>query len=169
MLSVVWAYIGVVWMCMWVIVCVWGWGRGSFPDGLVVKNLPTGDSGSIPRLGRSPGGGHGNPLRYSCLENPTGRGAWWATVHRFAELDMSEVTEHAGVCVTMCIVVCECMRQLGWQWQLAQSHVKDGQELSKATDTGEWSSCCISYPNSDDRTVLSFLRGWRNKVGSVRA
>ena len=164
-------------MHMWVIVCVWVWGRGSFPDGLVVKNLPTGDSGSIPRLGRSPGGGRGNPLRYSCLENPTDRGAWWATVHGFAESDMSEVTEYACVCVwlcvlwcvTICIVVCECMWQLGWQWQLAQSHVKDGQELSKATDIGEWSSCCISYLNSDDRTVLSFLRGWRNKVGSVRA
>ena len=37
--------------------------------------------GSIPGLGRSPGGEHGNPLQYSCLENPTDRGAWWATVH----------------------------------------------------------------------------------------
>ena len=54
---------------------------------LVVKNLPanaraTGDVGSIPGLGRSPGGGHGNPLQYSCLKNPIERGAWWATVHR---------------------------------------------------------------------------------------
>ena len=40
-----------------------------------------GDLGSIPALGRSPGGGHGNPLQYSCLENPMGRGAWWAVVH----------------------------------------------------------------------------------------
>ena len=40
------------------------------------------DSGSIPRLGRSPGGGHGSPLQHSCLENPMDRGAWWATVHR---------------------------------------------------------------------------------------
>ena len=38
-------------------------------------------AGSIPGSGRSPGGGHGNPLRYSCLGNPTDRGAWWATVH----------------------------------------------------------------------------------------
>ena len=36
--------------------------------------------GSIPRLGRSPGGGHGNPLQYSCLENPMDRGAWLTTV-----------------------------------------------------------------------------------------
>ena len=53
---------------------------------LVVKNLPANvgdikDLGSIPGLGRSPGGGHGNPLQYSCLENPMDRGAWWAMVH----------------------------------------------------------------------------------------
>ena len=49
----------------------------------MVKNLlaSTGDSGPIPGLGRSPGGGHGNPLKYSCLENPMDRGDWWATVH----------------------------------------------------------------------------------------
>ena len=39
------------------------------------------DVGSIPGLGRSPGGGHGNPLQYSCLENSMDRGAWWATAH----------------------------------------------------------------------------------------
>ena len=39
------------------------------------------DAGSIPGLGIFPGGGHGNPLQYSCLENPMGRGAWWAAVH----------------------------------------------------------------------------------------
>ena len=39
------------------------------------------DPGSIPGLGRSPGEGNGNPLQYSCLENRTDRGAWWATVH----------------------------------------------------------------------------------------
>ena len=56
----------------------------------VVKNLPATagdirDTDSIPRLGRSPGGGHGNPLQYSCLENPIDRGAWRVTVHSFAK------------------------------------------------------------------------------------
>jgi len=51
----------------------------------VVKNPPanaggTRDVGSIPRLRRSPGGGQGNPLQYSCLENPMDREAWWAMV-----------------------------------------------------------------------------------------
>ena len=45
----------------------------------------TGDMGLIPGSGRSPGGGHGNPFRYSCLENPVDRRAWWATVHRVAK------------------------------------------------------------------------------------
>ena len=53
---------------------------------LVVKNPSANagdkrDSGSIPGLGRSTGGGHGNPFQYSCLENPMDRGAWLAAVH----------------------------------------------------------------------------------------
>ena len=44
-----------------------------------------GDPGSIPGSGRSPGEGNGNPLQCSCLENPRGRGAWWAAVHRVAQ------------------------------------------------------------------------------------
>ena len=53
---------------------------------LVVKNPPantgdTGDVGSIPGSGRCPGVGNGNPLQYSCLENPMDSAAWWATVH----------------------------------------------------------------------------------------
>ena len=51
-----------------------------------------GDVGSIPGSGRSPGGGNGNPLQYSCLGNPMGRGAWWAAVHGVAESDMNEHT-----------------------------------------------------------------------------
>ena len=57
-----------------------------FPGGSVVKNLPANagnaeDSGSIPRSGRSPGEGNGNPLQYSCLENPMDKGVWQAIVH----------------------------------------------------------------------------------------
>ena len=56
----------------------------------MVKNLPAklediSDAGSIPGLGRSLGGGNGNPLQYSCLENPTDRGSWRATVHGVAK------------------------------------------------------------------------------------
>ena len=54
----------------------------------------TGDVGSIPGFRSSPGGRHGNPLQYSCLENPMDRGAWWATIHGVVESDMTEATEH---------------------------------------------------------------------------
>ena len=55
----------------------------SFPGGseVIVSACNTEDSGSTPGSGRSPGEGNGNPLQYSCLENPMARGAWWATVH----------------------------------------------------------------------------------------
>ena len=58
-----------------------------FPGGSEVKAsaCKVGDLGSIPGLGRSPGERNGNPLQYSCLENPMDRGAWWATVHGVAK------------------------------------------------------------------------------------
>ena len=61
-----------------------------FPGGSAVKNLPANagdlkDMGSIPDWRRFPGGGDGNPLHYSCLENPRDRGDWQATVHEFTK------------------------------------------------------------------------------------
>ena len=67
---------------------------------LGVKNLPVNagdlrDVGLIPGSGRSPEGGRGNPLQYSCLENSMDRGAWWATVHGVTESDMTERLKHS--------------------------------------------------------------------------
>ena len=69
-------------MCVCVCVCV----CIGFPGSSVIKNPPAnigdaGDVGSIPGLGRSPGGEEGNPLQYSCLENLMDRGVWWSAVH----------------------------------------------------------------------------------------
>ena len=58
-----------------------------FPGGSEVKASAcnAGDLGLIPGLGRSPGEGNGNPLQYSCPENPMDKGAWWVIVHRVAK------------------------------------------------------------------------------------
>ena len=75
---------------------------------LVVKNLTANagdirDGGSIPGLGRSPGGGHGNPLHYSCLENPMDGGVWQATVHGVAksQTQLKSLSTHAQMCNEM--------------------------------------------------------------------
>ena len=70
---------------------------------LVVKNPPASagdirDTGLISGSGRAPGGGQGNPLKYSCMENPMERGAWRAVVHRVTKSqDTTEATWHACV------------------------------------------------------------------------
>ena len=77
---------------------------------VAVKNQPanTGDARDkdfIPELGRPPGAGNGNPLRYSCLENPMDRGAWWATVHRITrnQTRLKWLGTHSCVAVRSCI------------------------------------------------------------------
>ena len=65
------------------------------PDGSDSKEsaCSAGDLGSISVSGRSSGEGNGNPLQYSCLENPMDRGAWWATAHGVARVGHNLVTE----------------------------------------------------------------------------
>ena len=83
------------------------YGRAS-QVGLVVKNLPANarevrDAGSIPGSGRSPGGGHGNPLQHSCLENPMEREAWQATVHRVTQSQIRLKRLSTQACIIMSI------------------------------------------------------------------
>ena len=96
-----------------------------FPGGSVVKNLPAnaGDMGSVPGWGRSPGGGHGNPLQYACLRNPTDWGAWRAIAHRDTKsctqpkwLTMHTCRLHGGkVTVLLTWVWCDSIwSQLWW-------------------------------------------------------
>ena len=76
----------------WVVVLVLTSRLFPFPGGSVGKEsvCNAGDPGPIPGWGRSPGEGNGNPLQYSCLENPMDRGIWGATAQVIAELDMNE-------------------------------------------------------------------------------
>ena len=89
----------VIWPWPW-------WECLGFPSGSMVKEsaFNAGDVGLIPELGRSPGGGHGNPLQYSCLENPMDRGTWWATVQGVAKsrTRLSDLAHtHGGSVYTM--------------------------------------------------------------------
>ena len=86
-----------------------------FLGGSVVKNSPanpgdTRDAGSIPRLGKSPGGGNGNLLQYSCLENTEDRGAWWTTVHEVAK-SWTCLSLHTHTRIT---ALCDCW----WNFRL---------------------------------------------------
>ena len=80
-----------------------------FPGGSdsKVSARTVGNLGSIPRSGRSPGEGNGNPLQYSCLENPMDWGAWWATVHGLAKsrIQLNDFT-FSLLCVCVCVCVC---------------------------------------------------------------
>ena len=77
---------------------------------LVVKNLPANagdvrDASSIPWSGTSPGGGHDNPLQYSCLENPMDRGAWWGTGHSVAksQTQLERLRVHTFLSQLLCV------------------------------------------------------------------
>ena len=98
-----------------------------------------GDPGSIPGLGRSPGGEHGNPLQYSCLENPMDRGAWWATVHGIAELDTSEW-------LTLSILFID--KRLQGALLKRQLYLKGFLSDFLFSERGEWRfrECCVACP-----------------------
>ena len=88
------------------------WG---FPSGSDSKESACnpGELGWIPGWGRSPGGGHGNPLQYSCLENPGDRGAWWATVHGVAKSQTRLLSTFLSVLWVL------------WGYRLVQGHTND--------------------------------------------
>ena len=92
------------------IVCNKNCNKYGFPGGSAVKSPPanTGDPGLSPGSGRSSGGGNGNPLQYSCLENPMNRGAWWATVHEVSkESNMTEqLNNNKSQCRVCVLGVC---------------------------------------------------------------
>ena len=81
----------------------------------MVKNPPAdaGDTGSIPGSGRSPGGGHGTPLQYSCLENPMDRGAWRATVQGVVKSRTRPSTHRKDTMRKKLVSMCVCVHWAG--------------------------------------------------------
>ena len=94
--EVLWATIRILTLILREMGIWWEIWAGDFPNGSAGQEcLYAGDMGLILVLGRSPGEGKGNPLQYSCLGNPTDRGAWWAAVMELQkELDTSEWLTH---------------------------------------------------------------------------
>ena len=97
----------------------WTFSDVCFPGGSVVKNLPAsagnaGDTGLTPGSGRSPGGGHGNPLQYSCLENPMDRGAWWATVHEVTKSQIQLSNWACSQAMLACMCSCSVASVMPW-------------------------------------------------------
>ena len=92
--------------------------------------------GSIPGLGRSPGGGNGNPLQYSCLENSMGRGAWQASVHRVAksQIRLSTAQWHLEVLGR----VQSQVEMKGWSWPELRTRAS-GKEAGRQTQL--WEDC----------------------------
>ena len=100
--------------------------------GLVVKNPPVNagdirDSDSIPALGRSPGGGHGNPLQYFCLENPMDRGGWRVTV----QFSLVQLLSHVWLFETLWTATCQASWTVHHQLpELAQTHAHHSSKAS---------------------------------------
>ena len=93
---------------------------GGFPGGSVVKNLLSNarDIGSIHRSGRSPGGGNGNSLQYSCLGNSMHRGAWQATAHGVAKSQTQLNNNHNNNKWT---IICQKIYQCKTHWEVSRN------------------------------------------------
>ena len=106
-----------------------------------------GDPGSIAGSGRSPGEGIGNPLQYSCLENPMDRGAWRATVHGVSKSWTRLSDFHFSLSFSMCLMDCE------WEWAVKQ----------------EWSGCSGAFEGrrtySDDDDLHPDILNLHSLIG----
>ena len=104
----------------------------------------TGDVGSIPGSGRSPGGGHGNPLQYSCLEDPMCRGAWRATVHGVAKSQtwLKWLSTHTRVCV--CVCVCVYPFKILFSMMVCHRTLTIAASVAQRDLVHPWSACFLS-------------------------
>ena len=125
-----------------------------FPDGSAGEESAcnaeqTGNTGSVLGLRRSPGGGNGNPLQYSCLKNSMDRGAWWATVHEFAKVFL--VFTHPS-----------CTFVLPWEGQTQLSATKKD-KIGRRMDTYICVAESLCCPPETIKTLLIGYTPIRNK------
>ena len=107
-----------------------------FPASTVVENLPVNaDAVSIPGLGKFSGGENGNPLQYSCLENSTDRGAWWATIHGVAKSQM-QLSTHTHLFIYLFIYF-ESIKLLSAEIKV----ISNIRESLKKHSLSHWCSC----------------------------
>ena len=142
-----------------------------FPGGSEVKASAcnAGDLGSIPELGRSPGEGNGNPLQYSCLENPTDGGAWWATLHGVAKSGtwLSHFTFFSFL-LSYASVKCSRLQRLLQHWltwvrNLLHAHVMSHEPVRACWGFPQFlwlreSGCNKLFLKSPSQCLLKFLK-----------
>ena len=148
------------------------WAYLDFPGGSDVKRLPavretgvrSGDRGSIPGLGISPGEGNGNPLQYFCLENPMDRGAWWATVHGVAK-SRTRLSDFTFKAVNEVIVIQSFSELLLWIFaQFAIFKTLSKKQTNKTTTTTTTNTVYVEDEISGGnftKDPLSLLSAWR--------
>ena len=153
-----------------------------FPGGSVVKNPPAkgGDTGSIPGLGRSPGEGNGTPLLYSCLGNPTDRGAWGRQSVQLQKSQKRLSTQTATVWRVLAsapLPHCFCNQLSSYSWLRESSEAAQCRDVSDRTWGEEWAEhitlspggpqgCAQSFTSTcyrDYQGALSLILGWGRK------
>ena len=137
---------------------------------LVIKNPPT-DAGDLRDMGLTPGGGHGNPLQYSCLENPMDRGAWWTTGHRVTKSG-HDCRDFVGTCDLSWRVFCvnvrgECIllsNGMSYKCEMFQDdkRIKCDTDVKGANDVGS----VVPVSLLDAGSLQTF--SWQKRTASVR-
>ena len=132
-----------------------------FPGGAEVKasGCKVRDLGSIPGLGRSPGKGNGNPLQYSCLENPMDGGAWWAAVHGLQRAGSAQKREEWSLCVPVCVhihtlISLHLFSKISWSL-LSKSTIELGITFFTTLQAFPWAQPLASYLHIDHCSLCS--------------
>ena len=138
----------------------------------MVKNTPANagginDKSSIPGCESPPGGEHGNPLQYPYLENPMDRGAWQAIVHRVAESDITEVTEHAPAGVDLYVTTLARVNRKEVYGTIIHMVVMDPNMDVKVKPTKEFLEMLSALGPHGLHTLLSCIKHFLQTPGTL--